>query len=320
MKTREKIFALSFGGFVSLLILVVALSISDELRFKILGLQPLQVEVKIKSESEDKNLRKLEFNAYYTSDYSINGLYTLDKNRLEYRHTPNEIGNIKNKHFLVFGCSYVFGAFLNDIETLPFYLSRLIPDYKLLNFGFPGGSPAYSFWSIDNNPELLDDLPSEGITFFIMIEDHLKRIAATQPYADIGMYSKSPYYQLGSGGSVEYLGTVGKFLELNLDFITDDEALKLATALLKNLKNKILDKYPKNDFYVVFYPGERKLKKLKPFLQKEGLTVLDLTENFADEVKTRGRDDEFFFASGHPKAKFNQKLAQLIVKKIRYKK
>ena len=63
--------------------------------------------------------------------------YTIDVNQRRVTPTDSKLSKYKGK-INVFGGSWVFGEGLNDNETLPYYLQKSFPDYKVTNFGFHG--------------------------------------------------------------------------------------------------------------------------------------------------------------------------------------
>jgi len=58
----------------------------------------------------------------------------------------------------VFGGSWVFGEGLNDNETLPYYLQKIFPDYKVTNFGFHGWGPHNALYLLENNYAEFDSI------------------------------------------------------------------------------------------------------------------------------------------------------------------
>jgi len=76
--------------------------------------------------------------------------YNIDNNQRRITPTDSKLSKYKGK-INVFGGSWVFGEGLNDNETLPYYLQKIFPDYKVTNFGFHGWGPHNALYLLENN-------------------------------------------------------------------------------------------------------------------------------------------------------------------------
>ena len=99
--------------------------------------------------------------------------YTIDPRGR--RWTPQDRPSRRKNSLLVMGCSYVFGDGLADQETLPAYLARYLPDYRVYNLGFHGYSPA-SLWVRSHYEGLFAGIRDpNGIGLYLYLDEHLDR-------------------------------------------------------------------------------------------------------------------------------------------------
>lgn len=192
------------------------------------------------------------------------------------RITSNFKTNKKfQKHFVIMGCSFVFGSGLKDQDTLPWQIQKKMPQYKSYNLSFPGYGPNsilaralnFNFFSKIN--------PSEGIAVYIYINDHVNRslgiadrnsiinwranlayLEETSPFKfefKGSMKSNMPLrYKISSWLTNSY--TASLFL-LNFPIIFESDVARFVRQI-KAIKTEYLKNTNENNkFYFVFYPA-----------------------------------------------------------------
>ena len=161
-----------------------------------------------------------------------------------FRLTKNE--TLDNSHRInFFGCSFTFGAGLNDDETLPHYVKKLLPDISVKNYGFHGYGIHEALAILQSKLDTSGD-----INFLLTSPWHSLRSACVQKWT-----RGSPKYELAKNGQVirngrcntkQYSGRVMEALSKsalaglihdNLQLLpsTQDAQIELYLALIREM-------------------------------------------------------------------------------------
>ena len=114
---------------------------------------------------------RLRPNARVRSSLQIQNQLLWDVTYSVDRHSRRVTLGSKGKKFLaLFGCSWVFGTGVADQETLPSQLAKLLPDFKIYNYGFPGSGPNWALARVQD-PEFSREIPEDSGTFLYVLMD-----------------------------------------------------------------------------------------------------------------------------------------------------
>ena len=118
------------------------------------------------------------------------------------QQTPSK----KDKFILFFGCSFTYGVGVSDDETMPYYVSRMLPNYQIYNYGYGGNGPHHALALLEM-PKISDDIKEpEGIAVYTFLHDHIYRAIGSM-YTYNGWGTTDPYYYLDKNGYVVRKGS-----------------------------------------------------------------------------------------------------------------
>ncbi|MGX3044912.1 hypothetical protein [Helicobacter sp. T3_23-1056] len=149
------------------------------------------------------------------------------------RITPNNNMNSK-KCIAIYGGSFAYGAAVDSDKTLEYFLTKNLPQYKILNFGINGAGAhtALARLEFQIDKRTLDKC-EEFIAIYEAIPHHI--------YRAYGVYL-GPHYRIDSQGVLRYFGTYkggeynhARFYQKNPPKIIPQpqEAVSIANALKK---------------------------------------------------------------------------------------
>lgn len=209
-----------------------------------------------------------------------------------HRFTPCEAPEARKRDVVFLGCSYTFGDGVQDDETLPASVARVVSWARPSNLGYPG-------WGTHKVRALLDtdtlektvqerERPIAVYTFF---DQHVRRaLGSLRNYSASG-----PRYELRDGKLTvtgqfpEARGwlfplldrsEVLRFFELDVPLRVSDADLDLVAALVTTSRDAFVKKFPGGRFVCLFYPGSRYSAPLRPRIETAGVEVLDATALF----------------------------------------
>jgi len=286
----------------------------DSLYMDLFKLYPNKsVEVDLKQISTGKSLFK--------GRYSTDGLgRRLTLPRVD---APNAL--------VVDGCSFTFGDVIQDHETLPSQLQKLLVKTKVVNLGFPGRSPASSLYanSLDNW-KIVDDLKGKNAALiYVFVDFHVDRILANSSWMrDKLNYAQEPIYRLEKDRLVfkglsnqYYSGLFGMlftwYTRSNLystfrrELIQYDRTykMKLTSELIQEYFRSISKSFAQPKKFLVIHPWSwNYTQDLKELLSRTDITVLDYS-TYDTQKLLKGHDRTF---EGHPGPLLNELLAHLI--------
>ena len=222
-----------------------------------------------------------------------------------------------------YGCSFTFGAGLNDDETLPYYFKNKFKNVSVKNFGFHGYGAHDALAILQSKRDTKGD-----INFFLTAPWHAPRSACVQQWT-----AGSPRYRLTDAGKVERVGRcndkknmgfVQKFFEQSdlFNFIKEtilslpssqDAQIDLYLALVKEIaeisrqrNQKFIIGFikAKDDWFKGSYTNE------KVFQQLSGLDaeIINLSLTPSDEKLSR----RYYIheLDKHPSAEANRERAE----------
>ena len=231
----------------------------------------------------------------------------------------------RNKFALFFVCSYVWGWGVDAEQTLPFYFAKYAKDYVPYNYACPSYGPQNMLALLQSRDIRKEITQKDGIVIFIFMFDHINRLTAS--LNALARDYNLPYYVLNGRSelinkgifqqqpAVKYfyswfcrLQTVRRLFGTP-PYITDhtnNYEIQLFSKVIMESRDLCRKKLNCDKFYVIFVNGtETKIRK--------NLSNNGIENHFEIE---EGKDLFFPIPDGHPKAKYNDQLAQDIAKDI----
>ncbi|MEQ1723429.1 MAG: hypothetical protein ABL930_09655, partial [Pseudobdellovibrio sp.] len=222
--------------------------------------------------------------------------YTFDaKSRRFTKHNTSA----SKKNLILLGCSFTLGSGLNDLETFPFYLSELRPNYNVFNLGIYGAGANDILDDLNSFKRFEDISKAGGIVLYTGIYDHIERSTCTlncyRPTYKGWVLKKSNYVydeknqQINRIGSFEdsrpvkglifnLMANISLFDKVNIPRELSDSQIDLYMKMLLEIK-KISKENLNSDFYFTFYPGGYEYwEKIKAALTKNNIKYLDLSD------------------------------------------
>ncbi|MHB9155202.1 MAG: hypothetical protein ACYC5N_05840 [Endomicrobiales bacterium] len=268
-----------------------------------------------------------------TSKKQVNGktiydvVYSID--RYGRRITPFAVPGGQGC-LLFFGCSLAFGEGVNDDETLPFYLSQLLPGYTPYNYGCSGYGPQSMLAKLEDNGLAGEVQGKRAVLLYLFIDDHVNR--ATGSAFIVGNWGdKMPCYVPGENDTLVRKGSFRSERKLSTSLFKaanktefgayllnrsntpslKDEHIRLTCRIIEEAYRNFKKTFSDGDFYVVFYPGAFRAEKMMPCLEKAGVPYLD----YHDREKFFG-PEYHLPEDGHPTARAYRELAALIAQDL----
>lgn len=209
------------------------------------------------------------------------------------RVTPRETETAPTRHAVFFGCSHTFGEGVEDRDTLPAQFERTLPSFRAYNFGFCGWGPQQALeWALD--PALPSQISEpEGIAVYTYLVGHEDRAVGRMSVVT-SWGASMPCWDLEANGSLARRGSfasarplrqalyeIAARSELLRAFSIDfplrrgDDEFRLVARLLGATAREYRRGFPRDRFFVVIAPTPAPEIRILPFLNREGLRVLD---------------------------------------------
>lgn len=228
-------------------------------------------------------------------------------------------------HLITLGCSYTFGQGLNDEASIPYLISEQKNEFQVYNYAMAGYG-AQHILPIFNKPIESEVQPDSGILLYFFIDHHLDRLVRDLFTIKFNYYT--PYYKLGKQGEIINCGLYYQHKPLLTKFVLglatyprifngirviepffykarSDKNYAFLAKIVAASEKAYLEKFPNSKYYVVIFPSEN--NRAKPFFEKEGLNVLDLSQQLnLDEINGRQKDGY------HPNTVGAQSIAKLV--------
>ena len=274
-------------------------------------------------------------------------MYTIDSNGL--RVAPPYRNDDLAGTVLFFGCSYTFGAGLNDDETLPYQVGiQSDGRFRTVNFAFVAYGSTQMLAAIETGMvgRAVDTTPRYA--YYVAIPHHVWRAAGR-----VGWIHHQPRYVMDAKGTPHQAGYFEgrKSLARELGFawpfegplnwvegklnkaaiwrrflvldsrITDDDIL-LYLAMVRRSQELITTRYPGIQFRIILWPGQggsvaqqSTYEKIRDGFLWMGIPV-DLVEDILPGYNSDREKFQLSAMDTHPNALANSLLAQYVVSKL----
>ncbi len=236
----------------------------------------------------------------------------------EFRYTKGNLTS--NENYVFLGCSMVFGAGLNDNQTLPYYFSKIMNFEKnVLNCGIRGASinSAVSILESDVIDQFVAKNSHTKYIVYYMIPDHIYR-----NFRFFGGPSDNWRYKNNKWERVNLpFGIFNCIIEKSRFFISIYHGVlyiygrnyseNYMIKSLEQMRELANNKY-KAKFIVIVWQDFKKIPLFIDKLKKIKLDMIFLPEYF-NTAEYKIKND------GHPSAKSNEELAQILMNHINRK-
>ena len=281
---------------------------------------------------------KVKIKEYYKNELIFDAIYTIDSQGL--RTSSPDTGEDDIRSILFFGGSFVFGAGLNDTETMPYQVGlKTSGDYRIYNFGVNAYGPHQMLSALEHGfaENIIKGKPTYAI--YEAILDHVRR--ATQGSINrVG----GPKYALDKNGDIVYQGQFGGFksivpknvrYQLNKSLIlkkivrwqrsTNRDDIDLFIGVVDRSKGLLENLYPGIKFHLLFWDddspqlGEQYAPEMEEIIQGlkgKGVTVHLISDILSVDVEKKWLDYKISYLDGHPNAKANELIAEYLVKEV----
>ena len=249
------------------------------------------------------------------------------------RDTNNPDPQLRTKHLVMFGCSFVFGEGLEQAHTLPSQVAALAPDYFVYNYGVQGAGPQDIAARVEEI-QVPQEVPQmTGIGLYLFISDHIRRTVPSISY--LGFHKAAPYYAEDEKGEIRrYVNYQAahpmKALAYNVlekseilnHFAVDipmffgEEHYRTTAHVISYFAHAYKKRFPQDEFYVVIFPDHPLFDGVMAhYLTQYGVKVLDYSHfNVRNYVKGLGTLSAI---DPHPDAEADAVLADQIVRDLR---
>ncbi|MBL7056156.1 hypothetical protein ISS07_04545 [Candidatus Woesearchaeota archaeon] len=232
---------------------------------------------------------------------------------------------------ILFGGSYTFGSFLEDNQSLPYYLS-IYSDYDVYSYSRGGEGPAQMLANLQRE-EFRDEINGNGGVAIHLFEEHqIRRVILDTQNVNSGSYlEKMPRYFINKKGDLirnGYLSesnlvrilfyrtlsksNIASFFGINLP-TSNKKGVYLAYRIIEESRNIYESKFD-GKFYVIWHPLDTR-KVLKPSEKKYFIDLLQKSEIPLIEFNISRKNNIIQF-DGHPNSKFNNMFAQKVNKEL----
>lgn len=238
-----------------------------------------------------------------------------------FRYTKCNINS--NENYIFLGCSFTFGNGVNDDQTLPYSFSKLMNFEKnVLNCGLSGRSTNLAISIIESN--IIDSFTCKNsqTKYFIysLIDDHIPRNFRSNAYEllprDNWLYKNGKFEKVSQPfGTVKNMFArsyiYNKFFD---DIINKYNKEYYENYMIKSLKllQEIAETKYKSKFIIIVWPKFDANSVFVDNLKKTNLDLIVLPEYFNTQEYKIEKD-------GHPNAKANEELANIIMNYINKK-
>ena len=215
------------------------------------------------------------------------------------------------------GCSYAYGLWLDDTETLASTISEKT-DRSVYNLGVIGTSPREMLYILRDKKLRNNQLNNQKDFKYIIypyISHHLFRL-----YIDTKSYTCSPYYKQTKDGLEFYrknpqicnLYTYKKLLELKYSQINNKESFKLFCLYMKEINKEIKENFNNTKFVILVY--EDYIGQNWQLLEKEGVIIIKVK----DLIKTEIIQPQYTISETdiHPNAKAWETIVPELIKEL----
>lgn len=232
-------------------------------------------------------------------------------------------------HIFLFGCSYTYGAWLKENETLSFKLQKYTNNI-VINRAFSGWGIHHMLFQLRRNDfsssfNQLDNIINQSdikYVIYIFIDDHVRRLYIPCSYFD----DKFIFYELGKNialfekNNIDYFywhsyilrSLYRNYIEKKIiDYNFDVQNFVLAHFIESN--NIIRKNFPNAKFVIFVYDGDDKIKQIEKSLKDKDIEIIYLSELSSIDFKEK---EYIIDDANHPSAKAWDIIVPLLVKKL----
>ena len=244
-------------------------------------------------------------------------------NRIHFRIDSVDVKNTKSP-VILFGCSFTFGAGLNDNETFSYKLSKYT-GRNVYNRGLSGYGVQHMLYMLNDSDYCFLPPPAHSsrtqYIIYTFIENHIFRLYKANDYFDIYLmfykYDKNNKLKKYSEKDLWwwhsyilrniYMKKIDNFV---IKILNKKNNFLLDHFLLAN--KKIKEIYPNSEFVIFVYNGDLQIQLIQEELEKSGIKVVYLSElSDIDFSQPYYRLDE-----QHPNSKAWDIIVPLLAKKL----
>lgn len=271
---------------------------------------------------------------FYNKKISLNSIhYFLKKDKFENKFNsdfkiemrkPVGLNYKKKKPVLLLGCSYAYGQFLDEKDTLGYKISEKAKR-PVYNWGYPAWGIQHAYYIVRNMPKIS---PDPEYVFYIFMNDHLRRMYINCFRED---YAENLQYRVIDGVLVKKdnrrnIFDNSHFLVNLKNFVLyfykrTKNSQNLFKTYVHSLNDEIKEIYPNSKFVVlVFDKNNKKWKlpyKIMDELKQEGIDVFYLNDitniDFSKDEYKLSEDKDYF---RHPNAQAWEVTSDSLIKKF----
>jgi hypothetical protein len=210
------------------------------------------------------------------------------------RVTPQQPPEPTDFFALFVGCSYAFGATVNDDETLPAQFAQQIAGrpVQVYNYGVTSWGP-HNILALMGDPRLASGVRERrGILIYLFIDHHVDRAIGRFSWLYVSA-TRSPYYQFAADGSLVRKGLMDRrhipdaganllyFLWRSWPRLWIDwpptirpKDLALTAAVIAQTAAAFANAFDSQGFYVLFYPGSQYQSAMTRLLEGKNIRFL----------------------------------------------
>ena len=231
---------------------------------KINPLRSYQLEYPKFQEKTDNAIKKIHAVLKTKENDTIYDVkYTTDL--LGRRQTPRPVNKKSDTSVVFIGCSFTYGEGLNDDQTYPYFVGKLLSsDINVFNLGIRGAGPNDILFDLEQRHPDFFDIPAKKIILvYGFISNHLERISCSyRCYGSQNWLLEKPKYIMENGQAVwagnfkdDYSNPlIGSILRLfyfttkaevplNLTTVESKENIILYYKILEKIHKKLNKKY-----------------------------------------------------------------------------
>lgn len=258
------------------------------------------------------SLRKDKFENKFNSDFKIE------------MRKPVGLKYKKKKPVLLLGCSYAYGQFLDEKDTLGYRISEK-SKRPVYNWGYPAWGIQHAYYIVRNMPKIS---PEPEYVFYIFMNDHLRRMYINCFRED---YAENLQYKIKDGILIKKdnrnnIFDNSHFLVNLKNFVLyfykkSKNSQNLFKTYVHSLNDEVKEFYPNSKFVVlVFDKNNKKWKlpyKIMDELKQEGIEVIylnDLTNiDFSKDEFRLSKEKDYF---RHPNGNAWEITAKSLIKEF----
>ena len=233
----------------------------------------------------------------------------------------------KKKPILFLGCSYAYGQFLNEEDTLSYKISKKAKR-PVYNWACPAWGIQHAYYIVEHMPKIE---PAPEYVFYVFMNDHLRRMFINCFRED---YAENLQYKIKNGvfEKVDNRYNIfdNSYLLVNLKnffvyfYKKSETSQRLFTYYVHQLNNEVKFLYPNSKFVILMFEKNDKKKKWKlPYqlmnqLRQEGIEVVFLNDitnvNFAEDKYRLEKDKDYY---RHPNGEAWDVVSDALIKEFK---